>query len=155
MKAKHARELRRISESIPAELLTSLMKKETIAPTIHEILRRGLLESDEVVTPEQKNRFRLILESGIADREIEVIDGDVEKLIDAYVTAEVDLAVKLGRLPKKAPQMKLTNNKGKQYARRQAARLKTLQDPSSDTQISEGSNTEEDAGADRTQPNDD
>lgn len=155
MKAKHLRELRRITESIPKELIESLMIKEDLSPTLKEILERALLEPDTVVIPEQKNRFKLLLDSGLVTRQVEAIDSSVEKIIDEYLTAEIDLAVKLGRLPKKAPKMKLLNNKGKQYARRQAKRLEDLQGDASDSQDSIRSDNQENTGTDSTLGTDD
>lgn len=126
-KQKYLRELRRISENIPVELLSKLMKKELLAPTVKKVFEKAL--EDDTITQEQRDRFRTLLASGTLDREVEVVDMSVEKLIDAYYEAEIALAVKLGRLPKQAPKLMLKNNKGKQYARRQAARLKQLFNP--------------------------
>lgn len=124
MKKKHLRVLREISENIPRELLDTLIRKEDAFPTLREVLERGLEDPD--VSPEDKTRFRAIMGSGVLDRTVEVLDESTESLIDAYFTAEIERAIQEGRLPKKAPMLKLKNNKGKQYARRQARRLESL-----------------------------
>lgn len=126
MKKKHLAVLRDIQAKIPKELLLGLVKKEKQFSTLKEVVEKALLEPDDVVTPEQKERYRNVLDSGYLEREIDVIDKTVEQQIDDLMTYEIKKAVDEGRLPKKAPALKLKNNKGKQYARRQAARLKSL-----------------------------
>lgn len=126
MKKKYLNELRRITESIPKDLLMNLTKMEKQSPTMKKLLEIALTKPDSEVSPKQKRRFKAILDSGYLDREVEVINKPVEQQIDDYMTAEIALAVEEGRLPKQAPMLKLKNNKGKQYARRQQARLKAL-----------------------------
>lgn len=126
MKARHLRVIREIHEKIPAELIGSLMKKEIQAPTIKKVVEIALTKPDEEVSRSMKRRLRALLDSGMLDREVEVVDESVEKQIDALIGAEIDKAVRLGRLPKKAPTLELLNNKGKQYVRRQQKRLHDL-----------------------------
>lgn len=128
MKSRHLRVLKDIQDSIPKELIDNLTHKEKQFPTLRTVLEASLKEPDSVVSPEKKRRYRAILDSGVIDKEAEVIDQSVEKQIDAYMSAEIDKAVKLGRLPRKAETIQLLNNKGKQYERRQRARLKALAD---------------------------
>lgn len=139
------RELRRITESIPADLLKNLMKKEKIAPTLKDLLKKGLKED---ITDVQRERFELILASGILDREVEVINPDSEAAIDAYLAAEIALAVKAGRLPAEAPQWSKLKAKGKKYARKQEARLRELFSPEADQGGSEEGTDPERADAD-------
>ena len=128
MKNKHLRVIREIQERLPKELLMGLMKKEKQSPTLKVLVERALGKPDSEVSPEQKRRFRAVIDSGFLDREVEVIDYDVEKQIDAYFSAEIEKAVKLGRLPKDPERLELLNNKGHQYARRQRERIKRLAD---------------------------
>lgn len=122
------RELKRITESIPKEFLEALMKKETIAPTLKKVLEIGLTKDDSEVSPEEKAKFRTLINSGVLDREVEVLNHDTEKLIDEYLSAEIELAVKMGRLPPEAPQSDYMRKKGKKYVRKQADRLRKLFD---------------------------
>lgn len=102
----------------------NLTKKEIQAPTIKKIFEIALTKPDDEVTPRQKRNIQAMLDSGRLDREVEVLDYAVEKEIDAYISAEIDKAVKLGRLPKVAPQLERLKNKGIQYAKRQERRLR-------------------------------
>lgn len=113
-----------IQEGIPKELLMSLTKKEIQAPTIKKVFELALTKPDNEVSPRQKRNIQAMLDSGRLDREVEVLDYAVEKEIDAYITAEIDKAVKLGRLPAEAPQLKTLKKKGIQYAKRQERRLR-------------------------------
>lgn len=121
---KHLRVIREIQNRIPKELLMSLTKKEIQAPTIKKVIEEALRRPDTAVSPRQKRRLQAVLDSGTLDREVEVLDHSVEAQIDAFIQAEVDLAVKLGRLPKEAPQLEALKKKGKKYAKKQEQRLR-------------------------------
>lgn len=124
MNKKHLRVIKMIQEGIPQELLMNLTKKEIQAPTIKKVFELALTKPDEEVSPRQKRNIQAMLDSGRLDREVEVLDYEVEKEIDAYISAEIDKAVKLGRLPAKAPQLETLKKKGIQYAKRQEKRLR-------------------------------
>lgn len=126
MQKKHLRVIQEIQKRIPQELLSKLMKKEIQSPTMKKVIEHALTLPDSEVSPLQKRRYRAALDAGLLDREVEVIDPEIEKQIDEFMTREIDLAVKLGRLPKEAPKLKTLTKKGKQYARRQHKRLKDL-----------------------------
>jgi len=113
-----------IQEGIPRELLMNLTKKEIQAPTIKKVYELALTKPDDEVTPRQKRNIQAMLDSGRLDREVEVLDEEVEKEIDAYMEAEIAKAVKLGRLPKEAPMLNSLKKKGNQYAKRQERRLR-------------------------------
>jgi tRNA A37 N6-isopentenylltransferase MiaA len=124
MNKKHLRVIKMIQDGIPKDLLMNLTKKEIQAPTIKKVFELALTKPDDEVSPRQKRNIQAMLDSGRLDREVEVLDYAVEKEIDAYITAEIDKAVKLGRLPAQAPQLKRLKNKGIQYAKRQERRLR-------------------------------
>ncbi len=138
-----------IQDGIPKELLMRLTKTEIQAPTIKKVFELALTKPDDEVTPRQKRNIQAMLDSGRLDREVEVLDHEVEKLIDAYMTEEIAKAVKLGRLPKEAPVLNHLKNKGIQYAKRQERRLRSeflgegsdVDEASADDQDVEGSNT--------------
>lgn len=113
-----------IQEGIPKELLENLTKTELQSPTIKKVFEKALVHPD--TTDRQRRNIQAMLDSGKLDREVEVLDHEVEKQIDEYYKTEIDKAVKLGRLPKEAPKLNNLKNKGKQYARRQEKRLRTL-----------------------------
>ena len=105
MKKAHLRELRRISESIPKELLAKLTRREPAMPTIKEVATRA--QTDPLVSAKEKKRLRAILDSGILDKEVEIIDHDIERQISEHVEREIEKAKKLGRLPKVPPKLLL------------------------------------------------
>jgi len=127
----------------------SLTKKEIQAPTIKKVFELALTKPDDEVSPRQKRNIQAMLDSGRLDREVEVLDHEVEKQIDDYIAAEIDKAVKLGRLPAKAPQLNSLKKKGIQYAKRQEKRLRReflgegsdVAETTPDDQNIEGSNT--------------
>lgn len=124
MNKKHLRVIKMIQEGIPQELLLNLTKKEIQAPTIKKVFELALTKPDNEVSPRQKRNIQAMLDSGRLDREVEVLDYEVEKEIDAYIAKEIDKAVKLGRLPAVAPQLETLKKKGIQYAKRQERRLR-------------------------------
>ncbi len=126
MKKKHLKILKDIQDRIPRELLLSITMKEKQFGTLKQIAERALTEPDDVVSKEKKQQLKDMIDSGYLDREVDVIDKDIEKQIDKFIENEIAKEVKAGTLPSKAPKLRLKNNKGKQYARRQAARLKAL-----------------------------
>lgn len=124
MRKKHLRVIQMIQEGIPKDLLMKLTKKETQAPTIKKVFELALTKPDDEVSPRQKRNIQAMLDSGRLDREVEVLDHEVEKQIDEYIAGEIAKAVKLGRLPKEAPKLKRLQSKGIQYAKRQEKRLR-------------------------------
>lgn len=124
MNKKHLRVIKMIQDGIPKELLMNLTKKEIQAPTIKKVFELALTKPDDEVSPRQKRNIQAMLDSGRLDREVEVLNYEVEKEIDAYIAAEIDKAVKLGRLPAVAPQLETLKKKGIQYAKRQERRLR-------------------------------
>lgn len=122
MRKKHIRVIKQIQDGIPQDLLRNLTKTEIQAPTIKKIFEKALVDPN--TTERQKRNIQAMLDSGKLDREVEVLDHEVEKQIDAYLQEEIAKAVKLGRLPKEAPMLDSLKNKGKQYARRQEKRLR-------------------------------
>lgn len=124
MRKKHLRILKQIQDGIPEELLRTLTKTELQAPTIKKVFEMALI--DPKTTDRQRRNIQAMLDSGKLDREVEVLDHEVEKQIDGYFAEEIAKAVKLGRLPKEAPKLEALKNKGNQYARRQEKRLRTL-----------------------------
>lgn len=128
MKKKHLKVIQDIQASIPTDLLKNLTIKEKQFSTLKEVVERGLKEPDDVVTPREKRRLQAMLDSGYLEREVDVINRPVEMQIEDFITKEIDRAVRDGRLPPKMDSLKLKSkvNKGKQYARRQQARLASL-----------------------------
>lgn len=148
------RELTRISRNVPEELIKNLMSKEKIAPTIKEIIGKAL-GPDIEITEEQRARYQNLIDSGVLDREVEVLNPDTESAISAYYDAEIALAVKLGRLPKEAPMPGFIKKKGIKYARKQRNRLEQLFSADEDSEGSESSDDKEDAGTDSARNSDD
>lgn len=124
MRKKHLRVIKQIQDGIPRELLMNLTKTELQSPTIKKLFEKAL--TDPSTTERQRRNIQAMLDSGKLDREVEVLDHEVEKQIDAYFEAEIAKAVKLGRLPAEAEKLDTLKDKGNQYARRQEKRLRTL-----------------------------
>jgi hypothetical protein len=114
-----------IQERIPQELLDNLMKEEVESPTLKKVFELALTKPDSEVPAKKKKHIRALLDSGRLDRKVMVLDPEVEKKIDEFISKEIALAVKLGRLPKEAPVLESLQAKGTQYARRQERRLRT------------------------------
>lgn len=142
MKKKHLKVIRDIQDTIPTELLKDLTIKEKQFSTLKEVCERGLKEPDDVVSPREKRRLKAMLDSGYLEKEVDVINKPVEKQIEEYLEKEIKKAVDQGRLPKKAPEMKLKSqiNKGKQYVRKQRERLTALFNQSRPPEGSSGEN---------------
>lgn len=126
MKKAHLRVLKEISEKIPKELLEQLIVKEKQFTTLKKVVEHALTKPDEEVPPRQKRKLQSLLDSGYLEHEVDVVDKSIEGQIDAIYDKEIAKAVNNGRLPKRAPGLKLINNKGHKYARKQAERIKAL-----------------------------
>ena len=98
MKKKHKRILDQISASIPKELTDNLIIQEAQCPYSLQIMERAL--EDPEVSKEDKERFMSIIDSGMLQKVVDVVDPKVEKKIDEYMEKEIEKAIKLGRLPK-------------------------------------------------------
>lgn len=143
------REMRRISENVPPELLANLMTKEKLSPTLNEVITRAMGDPNVELTVEQRARFQALIDGGYLDREVDVVNPDAEAALSAYYEAEIAYAVKIGRLPKEAPIPDFILKKGKKHAKRQAARLKELFSPEEDAGGDEARNAPDDTLADR------
>lgn len=156
MKARYLRVLREINDSIPKDMLMNLMVKEKQFSTLKKLVELALTKPDSEVSPKQKKRMQAILDSGYLEKEVEVINTPVEKQIDEYLTVAIAEAVKQGRLPKTAPErrMKLLNNKGQQYARRQRERLTKLAMGDNPNVVSDPENSSQDKASDPSRPDD-
>lgn len=97
MKKNTIKELRRISMSIPKELLDNLMKEQLVAPTVVEVVEKALVDPN--VSEEKKLQLQHLKDSGYLNKKEMVVDQEVEKKIDEYVDKEVERAIKLGRIP--------------------------------------------------------
>jgi hypothetical protein len=113
MKKKHLKILQEINKSIPQDLLNRLMKKELATPAIAEVVDRAL--GDEDTPADKKERLQAIKDGGFLSIEVEVIDENIERQIDEFITQKVKDAVDKGLLPKEPEKLKV---KSKQYVRR-------------------------------------
>ena len=95
---EHREVLKKIQESIPPEWTARVTKRELIAPATKEILTRALDDSE--VSEDFKSEARLILDSGMLDKEVDIEQHEISDLIDAYTEKEILKAVALGKLPK-------------------------------------------------------
>jgi hypothetical protein len=150
-----SRELKRISRNVPEELLKNLLKKEKVAPTITEVIKKAMTDPTIEITAEQRQRYQNMIDSGVLDREIEVTDPDVEKAISDWYDAEIALLVKQGRLPKEAPMPSFIKRKGIKYAKKRRESLKELFSPVEGNEEGTSGDNREHAGASSTQPTDD
>ena len=97
MKKSTIRELQRISQSIPKELLDKLMVTRLKSPTVVEVVKRVLV--DDTVSKEKKEQLQHIIDSGYLNQTETVADPEIEKQIDEYMDKEIERAIKLGRIP--------------------------------------------------------
>ena len=143
MKKKHLKEIERITKLIPKELTDNLTKKVPVMPVTKEIIVKALsdakLERIEVkkyfkwynpftwfAEKEYKDvwkvdgkifdkkKYQMLVDSGELDREVEVVDEEVEKKIDNFLNIEFDKSRKLGYLP---PLPKLKEKSKKLYVK--------------------------------------
>lgn len=111
MNHKIERELKRIQENIPKELLSGLTTTQDAYPTLKNVI--GLMMKDGTVSEETKKKYQAIMDSGILNATEEVVDTDIEKKISDYIDAEIKKAIKLGRIPKPKKEDSIINYKKK------------------------------------------
>ena len=97
MKKSTIRELQRISQSIPKELLDKLMVTRLKSPTVVEVVKKAL--ADDTVSKEKKEQLQHLVDSGYLNQTETVADPEIEKQIDEYMDKEIERAIKLGRIP--------------------------------------------------------
>lgn len=86
-----------IQKSVPKEWTDKVTKREDIAPATKEILERALLDPD--VDEQFKYEAKLVLDSGVLNKQIDVEQQEYTELIDSYIELEIIKAVILKRLP--------------------------------------------------------
>jgi ribosomal protein S8 len=115
MNKKISKELRRISNSIPAELKDNILIKVRKMETTNEMYENALKDKD--VSEATLKKLQMLKDGGYLD-ETEFIENDeVIKKINDYLEEQINLSIKLGRLPDKEELQKLIN-KTKKYVRK-------------------------------------
>lgn len=97
MKKKEIKELDRIGESIPKELLNRLIVQRYAAPAIRKVVKAAL--KDDGVSEEKKEQLRNLQSAGYFDKKEDVVNKSAQKEIDAYINEEIAKSVMAGRLP--------------------------------------------------------
>lgn len=129
MNSKINKELRRIMRSIPQELQNSLVKKQNTAPVMNELYERAL--NDPQADPEAVRKLGLMKKAGMLDQTEEVADEQVVEKINAYVDEQINLSIKLGRLPAK------DSEEYKKYAKKYGKLNKQISSMASETAVEE------------------
>jgi hypothetical protein len=93
----------RIQNSIPKIWTDNVTHKVKTNETIKEVIEKALVDPD--VSEETKAKCLSIKNSGELDKEMDVEDPKITKLIDEYVDREIKKAIKRGELPKKAKEV--------------------------------------------------
>lgn len=97
MNSKTARELRRISESIPQEMLDRLIVEKEAMSTTKDLLKKAI--KDKSVPKEKRDKFKNVLDSGYLNFTEKVSDPEVEKEIEEWVDNQIEIAIRNGRVP--------------------------------------------------------
>lgn len=97
MNPAHAKVLKRIQDSIPVSWLENLVEKKPAAPGMKEACERA--QKDPDVNEETKRKAQILLDSGVLDKTIEVVNKYFEKLINDFIDKEIAAAVRRGELP--------------------------------------------------------
>jgi hypothetical protein len=99
LKPEHIKELQRIQNSIPKSLAEGVMKETQPGKEMLDTLKQAL--NDPELTPEQRRKTKLIIESGYLEKKVMSEDPEVIAEIDTYIEKEIEKSVRLGRLPDK------------------------------------------------------
>lgn len=91
--------LKRIQDSVPKEWSEKLTVRKPVAPTIKEAYIRAI--NDPNVNDELKRKAQIILDSGLLDKEVEVINKRYETYISRFIDKEIEASIRRGELPKK------------------------------------------------------
>ena len=97
IKPEYSKVLKRIQDSIPQDWLKKLTKKVPSAPTMKKVYELAL--KDDNVSDETKRKAQAILDSGLLDKEVEVVDKRYETYINKFIDKEIEAAIKRGELP--------------------------------------------------------
>ena len=119
MNTKVSREIRRIAETIPEDLVKNLLVLKPSYNATLEMIDKALAEPD--LNPKLRRRLTLIKDSGMLDAKELVTDAAIEEKLEAWWDEEIQLAIKEKRLPKPkkgSGSLEEIKKKGQQYARR-------------------------------------
>jgi hypothetical protein len=89
--------LKEIGDSVPRAWWKMLTKRVWANPVIRELVDRGLVDPE--VIGETRDKLLILKRSSEYSEEIEIVDEEIEKKIDEYLTRKVRQATKSGRLP--------------------------------------------------------
>lgn len=94
---KHRRVIESIGRRMPQELIDKVVEKRKMAPATKEMILKAL--DDPEVEEWQKDRMRVILESGVCDREVEFINEEAEWEVSKWWDIQIAHAIESGLLP--------------------------------------------------------
>jgi hypothetical protein len=104
-----AKELKRISLSIPENLRKNVVKEVPATPTVEFVMKKAL-ELD-TVSDEKKKQIKALLDRGDFSKMKTVENPRIGKMIDNYVGRQINKSIKEGRLPTKAQLKKMSHYK--------------------------------------------
>lgn len=95
---KYSKVLKRIQENIPKELIKNITHEEDLAPTVIIVAKKAL--EDPEVDEAIKAKLRIVLDTKILEKKIDVENPEVTQKINDYIEDEIAKAVIRGELPK-------------------------------------------------------
>lgn len=129
MKKHHALKIQKKTEAIYKKYDGRLTKMGNPYWAIKEVFERGL--SDGAYSPEKAEKVRNLLDSGMFDRNEEIVDDVVAEQLEQEVEQAIGDMIKNGELP---PREKTLKAKAKQYVNREINQIKDgLADERKDT----------------------
>ena len=97
MNNKTAKELRRITKSIPKEFKDKITKQVDKAPVLKELYEKAKEDKNE----EAIKKLGLLKKAGYLDEKEEVVDEEIVSQVSKWLDEQIERSIKLGRLPDK------------------------------------------------------
>lgn len=94
MNSKVTKEMRRIAETIPEEMLRNLTTRELAYPSIVETINKAI--EDPETNEKMRERLTNLRDSGRLNVTEEVVDKEAEKVLDQWWSEEISKAIDEG-----------------------------------------------------------
>lgn len=109
MTPEHIRKvLFEIHAKVPPHLKKNVVKEVLATPTIKMVMEHAL--TMESISEEKKKHIKNLLDAGEFSKKRVVEDMKIAKMIDQFVSREINRAIKSGILPSKAKMRKILDN---------------------------------------------
>jgi hypothetical protein len=94
-----------IQQRVPENLKKNVVRRVYMYPDVRKVMQIAM--TDPGVSPEKQNQIRVLFEAGEFDQMVDEENVEIGKLIDKFISREINKEIKKGNLPPRSKLNKL------------------------------------------------